>query len=264
MRLFIEVKGQALHNQCNLFSRALGTVVPLEKSAVTSALFPNGTRNPTAPHSISSGPALLLHRLRFRQQGGRIVGRILVVIHFGFVVVVAKMLNIVVVVAFSIEKIKRNRRDSCMGFVEKTWKSKFLESESCDRKKRPKKRRQSPVTASGGTRPSQTASVFSRLRHERGKPTRRRSPMSATVFTMLGLGGKNIFTRLEERKRDVHSRLGPEDALRHRHVSRKRSTSRSTETPSQKRKDARELIQSYVICSSKRQQEIEEEWNTAD
>ncbi|GKE05518.1 hypothetical protein Tco_1397536, partial [Tanacetum coccineum] len=68
-----------------------------------------------------SGPALLLLlRLRFRQQGGRIVGRILVVIHFGFVVVVAKMLNIVVVVAFSIEKIKRNRRDSCMGFVEKT------------------------------------------------------------------------------------------------------------------------------------------------
>ncbi|GJX49939.1 ribosomal protein L5 [Tanacetum coccineum] len=73
-------------------------------------------------HSRGSGPALLLHRLRFRQQGGRIVGRILVVIHFGFVVVVAKMLNIVVVVvAFSIEKIKRNRRDSCMGFVEKTW-----------------------------------------------------------------------------------------------------------------------------------------------
>ncbi|GKG60540.1 hypothetical protein Tco_0612141, partial [Tanacetum coccineum] len=60
---------------------------------------------------LQSGPALLLHRLRFRQQGGRIVGRILVVIHFGFAVVVAKMLNIVVVVvAFSIEKIKRNRR----------------------------------------------------------------------------------------------------------------------------------------------------------
>ncbi|GJZ40640.1 hypothetical protein Tco_0587526 [Tanacetum coccineum] len=51
----------------------------------------------------------------------------------------------------------------------------FSESESCDRKKRPKKRRQSPVTASRGTRPSQTASVFSRLRQEKDKPTRRRS-----------------------------------------------------------------------------------------
>ncbi|GJS36019.1 hypothetical protein Tco_0534401 [Tanacetum coccineum] len=109
----------------------------------------------------------------------------------------------------------------------------FSESESCDRKKRPKKRRQSPVTASRGTRPSQTASVFSRLRHERDKPTRRRSPVSATVFTRLGPGDKNVFTR-------------------------------SAETPSQRRKDARELIRSYVTCSSKRQQEIEEEWNTAD
>ncbi|GJX04093.1 reverse transcriptase domain-containing protein [Tanacetum coccineum] len=31
-----------------------------------------------------------------------------------------------------------------------------------------------------------------------------------------------------------------------------------------KRKNARELIRSYVTCSSKRQQEIKEEWNTAD
>ncbi|GJU87487.1 hypothetical protein Tco_1295033 [Tanacetum coccineum] len=51
----------------------------------------------------------------------------------------------------------------------------FSKSESCDRKKRPKKIRESSVTASRGTRPSQTASVFSRLRQERDKPTRQRS-----------------------------------------------------------------------------------------
>nr|GEV87432.1 reverse transcriptase domain-containing protein [Tanacetum cinerariifolium] len=111
----------------------------------------------------------------------------------------------------------------------------FSESESYDRKKRPKKRRQSPVTAA----------------------------VSATVFTRLGLGDKNVFTRLGEMKRGVHSRLGPGDAPRHKRVSIK-STSRSAETPSQRRKDARELIRSYVTCSSKRHQEIEEEWNTAD
>ncbi|GJW97827.1 hypothetical protein Tco_0179635 [Tanacetum coccineum] len=131
-------------------------------------------------------------------------------------------------------------------------------------KKRPKKRRQSPVTASIGTRPSQTASVFSKQRDERDKPTYRRSPVSATVFTRLGPGDKNVFTRLGERKRGVHSRLRPKDAPRHKRVSRKRSTSRSAKTPSQRRKDARELIRSYVTCSSKRQQEIKEEWNIAD
>nr|GEW73098.1 reverse transcriptase domain-containing protein [Tanacetum cinerariifolium] len=102
------------------------------------------------------------------------------------------------------------------------------ESESCNRKKRPKKRRQSPVTASRGTRPSQTASVFSSLRHERDKPTRQRSLVNATVFTRLGPGDKNVFTRLGERKRDVHSRLGPEDASRHKRMSR-RSTNRSND-----------------------------------
>nr|GFB41172.1 hypothetical protein [Tanacetum cinerariifolium] len=138
------------------------------------------------------------------------------------------------------------------------------ESESCDRKKRPKKRRQCPVTTSRGTRPSQIVSVFSRLRHEKDKPTHQRSPVSTTVFTRLGPGDKKIFTRLGERKRGVHSRLGPEDVPRHRRVSRKRSTSRSAKTSSQRRKDTRELIRIYVTCSSKRRQEIKEEWNTAD
>nr|GEX76679.1 reverse transcriptase domain-containing protein [Tanacetum cinerariifolium] len=84
------------------------------------------------------------------------------------------------------------------------------------------------------------------------------------MFTRLGPGDKNVFTRLGERKIGVHSQLGPEDVPRHKHISRKRSTSMSTETPSQRRKDAKELIRSYVTCSSKRQQEIEEEWNIVD
>nr|GEY86187.1 reverse transcriptase domain-containing protein [Tanacetum cinerariifolium] len=84
------------------------------------------------------------------------------------------------------------------------------------------------------------------------------------MFARLGPGDKNIFTRLGERKRGVHSQLGPEDAPRHMRVSRKRSTSRLAKTPSQRRKDDRELIRSYVTCSSKCQQEIEEEYNTAD
>ncbi|GKC07071.1 hypothetical protein Tco_0998681, partial [Tanacetum coccineum] len=57
---------------------------------------------------------------------------------------------------------------------------------------------------------------------------------------------------------------GPDNALRHGHANRKRSTIRSAETPSQRRKDTRELIRSYVTSSSKRQQEIKEEWNTVD
>nr|GFC68584.1 hypothetical protein [Tanacetum cinerariifolium] len=136
----------------------------------------------------------------------------------------------------------------------------FSESISCDRKKRPKRKRQSLVTASS----SRTASAFSRLKHERDKPTRRRSPVSATVFTRLGPRDKDVFTRLGERKISVHSRLGPDVAPQHRHASRKRNTSRSAENPSRRKKDARELIRSYVTCSSKRQEEIKEECDAAD
>ncbi|GJS13202.1 reverse transcriptase domain-containing protein [Tanacetum coccineum] len=139
----------------------------------------------------------------------------------------------------------------------------FSKSESCGRKKKPK-RRQSPVTALRRTRSSQTASVFSRLRHERDKLTRRRSPMSATLFTGLGHKDKDVFTQFGERKRSVNSRLGLDAAPRHKHVSRKRSATRSAKNLSRKRKDARELIRSYVTCSSERQQEIEEEWDAAD
>ncbi|GJT92812.1 hypothetical protein Tco_1081657 [Tanacetum coccineum] len=133
-------------------------------------------------------------------------------------------------------------------------------------KRRTKKRRPSPVTASRGTRPLQNASAFSRLRHEGEKPTRRRSPENVTVFTRLDPRDKNVFTRLRERKRSVHSRLGPDLTPRHRHASKRRSASlsRSAEDPHRKRKEARDLFQSYVTCSSKRQRAIEEEWDAAD
>ncbi|GJZ27744.1 reverse transcriptase domain-containing protein [Tanacetum coccineum] len=58
--------------------------------------------------------------------------------------------------------------------------------------------------------------------------------------------------------------MGLDVAPRHKHASRKRNASRLAENPSRRRKDARELIRSYVTCSSERQQEIEEEWDVAD
>ncbi|GKF47063.1 hypothetical protein Tco_0136865, partial [Tanacetum coccineum] len=76
------------------------------------------------------------------------------------------------------------------------------------------------------TRSSRTATAFSRLKRERDKPTRRRSPLSATMFTRLGPRDKDVFTRLGERKKSVHSRLGLDVTPRHRHASRKRSTNR--------------------------------------
>ncbi|GJT94017.1 hypothetical protein Tco_1082862 [Tanacetum coccineum] len=129
----------------------------------------------------------------------------------------------------------------------------FLESESCDRKKRPKRKRQSPVTASRGTRSSRTASAFSRLKHERDKPTRRRSPVSVTVFTRLGPGDKDVFTRLGEEKEASTHDWG---RMSHRDTCvqvEKGVPAESAENPSRRKKDGRELIRSYVTCSSKHQ-----------
>ncbi|GJW54432.1 hypothetical protein Tco_0098517 [Tanacetum coccineum] len=139
--------------------------------------------------------------------------------------------------------------------------TKFSESKSCDIKRRTKNRRPSPVTASRDTRPSQNASAFSRLRHEGERPTRQRSPVNATVFTRLGPRDRNVFIRLGERRRSVHPQLGPDVAPRHRHASKRRSASliRSAKDRHRRRKDARDLIQSYVTCSNERQREIEEE-----
>nr|GFA23898.1 reverse transcriptase domain-containing protein [Tanacetum cinerariifolium] len=73
---------------------------------------------------------------------------------------------------------------------------------------------------------------FSRLRHEGTKPARQRSPVSTIVFTRLGDKDRNVSTWFGERKKDIHSRLGPEVVPRRRHASERRSasTSRSAKT----------------------------------
>ncbi|GJX54630.1 hypothetical protein Tco_0282999 [Tanacetum coccineum] len=58
------------------------------------------------------------------------------------------------------------------------------------------------ATASRDTRPSQKTSVFSRLRREGDKPTRRRSPVSTKVFTSLDHRDGNVFTRLGGEKKE--------------------------------------------------------------
>ncbi|GJX65131.1 hypothetical protein Tco_0299474 [Tanacetum coccineum] len=131
----------------------------------------------------------------------------------------------------------------------------FFESESCDRQRKARKKiRTSPASALGDTYYSQNTSVFSRLRREEAKPTRRRSPVSTTVFTKLGDRDRNVFQRLGERKKDIHSRLGPEVAPRRRHASERRSasTGKSAGDPNKIRKEARNLIRSYVTCFGER------------
>ncbi|GJR80484.1 reverse transcriptase domain-containing protein [Tanacetum coccineum] len=78
--------------------------------------------------------------------------------------------------------------------------------------------------------------------------------------------GKNVFTRLGEREKDVFSHLGPENTSRRRHASAKRhaSAGRTTRDPDRRKREARNLVRSYVTCSSKRQREIEREWDAAD
>ncbi|GJU06718.1 hypothetical protein Tco_1123148 [Tanacetum coccineum] len=108
--------------------------------------------------------------------------------------------------------------------------------------------------------------MFSRLRREGDKPTRRRSPVSTIVFTRLGHRDGNVFTHLGERRKNVHSRLGPEVVPRRRHASERMSASsnRSAKDPNHRNKDARSLICSYVTCSSECQREIEEEWSNGE
>ncbi|GKB18848.1 reverse transcriptase domain-containing protein [Tanacetum coccineum] len=66
-------------------------------------------------------------------------------------------------------------------------------------------------------------------------------------------------------RRSVHSRLGPKAVSRRRHVNERRSasTGRSGEDPNHRKKEARDLIRSYVTCSSERQREIKREWDAA-
>nr|GEX13897.1 protein fizzy-related 2 [Tanacetum cinerariifolium] len=141
----------------------------------------------------------------------------------------------------------------------------FSESEPCDRRRRPKKRKPSPATTPRDLRPSQNMSVFSGIRREGDKPTRRRSLVSTTMFTRLGHRDGNVFTHLGEGKRNVHSQLGPKVAPWHRHASERRSAcSNKSEDLNRRKEDARSLIRSYITCSSERRREIEEEWYAAD
>ncbi|GJS38465.1 reverse transcriptase domain-containing protein [Tanacetum coccineum] len=146
-------------------------------------------------------------------------------------------------------------------------KTQLSELESCDKKRRTKKTRSpSPYTMSRSTRLDRSPGVFSRLRQEESSSTCQRSPVSTTMFTRLGAKDKNVFTRLRERKKDVHSRLGPKVASRHKHASDRRHANlgRSAEDPNHRRKEARNLVRSYVTFSSERQREIEREWDAAD
>nr|GEV88114.1 nucleotide-binding alpha-beta plait domain-containing protein [Tanacetum cinerariifolium] len=140
-------------------------------------------------------------------------------------------------------------------------------SESCDKKRKTKKRRSpSPDTMSRSTRLGRSPSVFSRLRQEESSSTRQRSPVSTTVFTRLGARDRNVFTSLGEKKRDIHSQLGPKVASRQKDASGKRRVSSvtSAEGLNRRRKEARNLGRNYVTCSSERQREIEEEWDAAE
>nr|GEU84175.1 reverse transcriptase domain-containing protein [Tanacetum cinerariifolium] len=68
------------------------------------------------------------------------------------------------------------------------------------------------------------------------------------MFTRLGARDKNVFTRLGEKRSDVHSRLGLKVTSRHKHAHDKRCTSsgRSAKKPNHRKREARNLVQSYV------------------
>ncbi|GJR77809.1 hypothetical protein Tco_0090174 [Tanacetum coccineum] len=69
-----------------------------------------------------------------------------------------------------------------------------------------------------------------------------------------------------ERERDVDSHLGPKNAPHRRHArdQRRDNTRRAAENSDRRRKEVRNLVRSYVTCSSERQREIEREWDTVD
>ncbi|GJX23013.1 hypothetical protein Tco_0227458 [Tanacetum coccineum] len=82
----------------------------------------------------------------------------------------------------------------------------------------------------------------------------------------LGARDKNVFTRLGEKRRDIHSWLGLKVVSRPKHASDRRqaNSEMSAKYQNRRRKEARNPVRSYVTCSSKRQREIKEEWDAAD
>ncbi|GKA42897.1 hypothetical protein Tco_0735557 [Tanacetum coccineum] len=101
---------------------------------------------------------------------------------------------------------------------------------------------------------------------EKPTPARQRSPVSTTVFTRLGARDKSGFTRLGEKRIDIHSWLGPKFASRTKHASDRRhaSSEMSAGVQNHGRREARNPVHSDVACSSKRQREVEEVWDAAD
>ncbi|GKD79873.1 hypothetical protein Tco_1342494 [Tanacetum coccineum] len=115
-------------------------------------------------------------------------------------------------------------------------KTQISKAESCDTKRRSKKsRKPNPSAMSRGYYPSQSPSVFSRLKQGEQISSRPRSPISTTNFT----------------------RLVPEEM-------RSASAGRAVRDPDRKRREARNLDRSYVTCSGERQREIKREWDTVD
>nr|GEY37649.1 hypothetical protein [Tanacetum cinerariifolium] len=79
-----------------------------------------------------------------------------------------------------------------------------------------------------------------------------RSPVNTNVFTRLDEKEKYIFTWLGGKEKDVFSRLGSE---RHRYAGAQKhaSAGKATGDLDLRRMEARNLVRSYVTCSSKPQ-----------
>nr|GEV45522.1 hypothetical protein [Tanacetum cinerariifolium] len=84
--------------------------------------------------------------------------------------------------------------------------------------------------------------------------------VNTNVFTRLGEKENDVFIRLGEREKDVFSCLGSKSMPCRRHAS----AGRATRDPDLRRREARNLVRSYVTFSSKRQREIEKEWDATD
>ncbi|GJZ97707.1 hypothetical protein Tco_0670160 [Tanacetum coccineum] len=146
-------------------------------------------------------------------------------------------------------------------------KTQLSQSESCDTKRRSKKsRKPNPSAMSRGYYPSQRPSVFSRLKQGEQSSSRPRSPISTMNFTRLGEREKNVFTWLEEREKGVFTclRLGNTSRCKHASARRDVSTGRAVRDPDRRIRKARNLVRSYVTCSSERQREIKREWDATD
>nr|GEW10167.1 reverse transcriptase domain-containing protein [Tanacetum cinerariifolium] len=133
-----------------------------------------------------------------------------------------------------------NFRESSQRNLQFPEKSNILSRDySIEGKKSKKRRKLSPSTMSRSSYPSQSLSVFSRLKHEDPGPSRRMSPASTHVFTRLGERERIVFTWLGNKEPDVFSRLGSRDLPHYRHAnSRRHASSKRTKREIRKGWDA--------------------------